>query len=97
MLDQIEELFEKYRTLTDEKERKALYKVIDSISYEASKYFIANEYDKMMGFIGATGTNAFTSYDLTAYQENIPSNQLENWAKIQSDRFIRSCSTRLSY
>ncbi|MGB4453964.1 MAG: pitrilysin family protein, partial [Bacteroidales bacterium] len=88
LLDQIEELFEKYRTLTDEKERKALYKVIDSISYEASKYFIANEYDKMMGFIGATGTNAFTSYDLTAYQENIPSNQLENWAKIQSDRFI---------
>jgi predicted Zn-dependent peptidase len=88
LLDQIEELFEKYRTLTDEKERKALYKTIDSISYEASKYFIANEYDKMMSFIGATGTNAFTSYDLTAYQENIPSNQLENWAKIQADRFL---------
>ncbi len=89
LLDQIEELFEKYRTLTDEKERKALYKIIDSISYEASKYFIANEYDKMMSFIGSTGTNAFTSYDLTAYQENIPSNQLENWAKIQADRFLQ--------
>ncbi|MDI6833694.1 MAG: pitrilysin family protein, partial [Bacteroidales bacterium] len=88
LIGQIEELFEKYRTLTDEKERKALYKTIDSISYEASKYFIANEYDKMMSSIGATGTNAFTSYDLTGYQENIPSNQLENWAKIQADRFL---------
>ncbi|HOK22318.1 MAG TPA: insulinase family protein, partial [Bacteroidales bacterium] len=48
LIDKIADLFEKYRTLTDEKERKDLYKTIDSVSYEASKYFIANEYDKMM-------------------------------------------------
>lgn len=87
MLDQIEELFEINRKTTDEVERKALYVQIDSISQEASKIAIPNEYDKLMATIGSQGTNAFTSYDLTAYVENIPANEIENWAKIQSDRF----------
>ena len=87
LIEEIENLFEKYRTLTDEKERKDLYKIIDSVSVEASKYAIPNEYDKMMTAIGATGTNAYTSLEETAYIENIPSNQLENWAFIQADRF----------
>ena len=38
LLDQIEKEFEVYRTLTDEGERAAAYKIIDSLSYEASKY-----------------------------------------------------------
>jgi len=87
LLDKIEQLFEKYRSTTDEKERKAIYKEIDEISQEASKIAIPNEYDKLMASIGANGTNAFTSFDVTAYTENIPSNEIENWAKIQSDRF----------
>ena len=40
-----------------------------------------------MAAIGASGTNAFTSYDVTCYTEDIPSNQIENWARIQADRF----------
>ena len=87
MLDKIEELFEVYRQTTDPAERKAIYHEIDSISYEASKIFIPNEYDKAMAAIGGRGTNAYTSNDVTCYTENIPSNQLENWAKIQADRF----------
>ena len=88
MLDQIEQLFEVYRKTTDEAERKAIYHVIDSISYEASKIAIPNEYDKLMSAIGAEGTNAYTSQDVTCYVEDIPSNQIENWAKIEADRFI---------
>ena len=99
ILDQIEVEFEKYRTLTDENERNASYKIIDSLSYEASKYSIANEYDKLMAAIGAQGTNAYTSYDQTVYVEDIPSNQVETWAKIQADRFennvIRGFHTEL--
>ncbi|MBR0255090.1 MAG: insulinase family protein [Bacteroidales bacterium] len=87
LLNQIEELFEVYRKTTDPGERKAIYHQIDSISYEASKIFIPNEYDKAMAAIGGRGTNAYTSNDVTCYTENIPSNQLENWAKIQADRF----------
>ncbi len=87
MLDEIERLFEVYRKTTDEAERKAIYAVIDSISYEASKLSIPNEYDKLMSAIGANGTNAYTGDDMTVYVENIPANQVENWAKIQADRF----------
>ncbi|MDE7427314.1 MAG: insulinase family protein [Muribaculaceae bacterium] len=88
MLDSIESLFETYRHTTDSLERANIYRAIDSISYQASLIAIPNEYDKLMGAIGATGTNAYTSYDVTCFVENIPSNQIENWAKIQSDRFI---------
>lgn len=86
-LDRIEAEFEKYRTLTDPQERKEQYALIDSLSYAASEYFIGNEYDKMMAAMGAKGSNAFTSFDMTVYTEDIPSNQIEAWAKVQSDRF----------
>ncbi|MGL4363816.1 MAG: M16 family metallopeptidase [Bacteroidales bacterium] len=87
LLDQIEVLFEMYRNSTDATERKHLYRMIDSISGIAAQYAIANEYDKLMKAIGAVGTNAWTSNDATSYIENIPANQLENWAKIQLNRF----------
>ncbi len=90
LLDEIEALFEVYRVTTDEAERAALYHKIDSISYLASEYFIPNEYDKLMSFIGSQGTNAYTSTDMTVYVEEIPSNQIENWAKIQADRFANA-------
>lgn len=93
LLDQIEQQFETYRKTTDEAKRKAIYHVIDSLSYEASKYAIPNEYDKLMAAIGANGTNAYTSYDVTCYTEDIPSNQVETWAKIQAERF-RNCVIR---
>ena len=87
MLDSVEALFEVYRKTEDPEARKAIYHQIDSISYEASKISIPNEYDKLMAALGASGTNAYTSYDVTCYVENIPSNQIELWAKIQADRF----------
>lgn len=99
MLDQIEQLFEVYRKTTDETARKALYHQIDSVSYEASKLAIPNEYDKLMAAIGANGTNAYTGFDQTVYVDDIPSNQIDNWAKIQADRFqnnvIRGFHTEL--
>ena len=99
LLDEIEQLFEVYRKTTDPAEREAIYHRIDSVSYEASKIAIPNEYDKLMAMIGADGTNAFTSSDETVYVEDIPSNQIDNWARIQADRFrngvIRGFHTEL--
>ena len=86
-LQKIENLYEVYRRTTDETRRAAIYHQIDSISYVASTIAIANEYDKSMTAIGSTGTNAFTSNDYTMYVENIPANQVEQWAKVQGDRF----------
>ena len=88
MLAAIDSLFEVYRTLTDPQERLDLYHEIDSISFEASKTAIPNEYDKLMSIIGSEGSNAYTSNDVTCYVEEIPSNQVENWARIQADRFM---------
>lgn len=87
LLDSITALYEVYRTKTNDAERKALYHQIDSISGVAATYAIPNEYDKLMSMIGASGTNAYTSNDVTCYVEDIPSNQIENWAKVQSERF----------
>ena len=99
LLDTIRALFETYRTLTDAGERAALYHRIDSVSYEASKIAIPNEYDKLMSIIGAEGTNAFTSNDMTVYTEDIPANRVDDWARIQADRFrhpvIRGFHTEL--
>ena len=86
-LKKIEALYEVYNHTTDPDQRKAIYHQIDSVSYEASKYAIPNEYDKMMSMIGAQGTNAFTSNDMTVYQEDIPSNELERWLMIEGERF----------
>ena len=87
LIQQIEDLFEAYRMFDDQATRTAIYHKIDSLSYEASKLAVANEYDKAMSAIGSTGTNAFTSNDYTMYVENIPNNQIETWCEIQADRF----------
>jgi len=87
ILGQIENLFEVYRTKTDSKERKHIYHQIDSLSQEAAKYAIPNEYDKLMAAIGSNGSNAMTSNDFTAYTETVPTNQLANWATVQAERF----------
>ena len=99
LLNEIEQRYEAYRKLTDPEARKQAYHEIDSVSQVAAQYFIPNEYDKLMAAIGAEGTNAYTSNDVTCYTEDIPSNEIENWAKIQSDRFqnmvIRGFHTEL--
>jgi len=87
LIQAIEDLFEAYRMFDDQATRTAIYHKIDSLSHEASKIAIANEYDKAMSAIGSTGTNAFTSNDFTMYVENIPNNQIETWCEVQADRF----------
>ena len=86
-LDTIIALYEQRRKVTDTEERKAIYHKIDSVSFLASEYAIANEYDKMMGSIGATGTNAYTSVEQTVYVNEIPANQIKKWLEIESERF----------
>jgi zinc protease len=87
LLDSIENLFNRYATLTDPQQRKEMYQLIDKVSNEASRFAIANEYDKMISELGGTGTNAFTWYDQTVYINDIPTNQLENWLQIEANRF----------
>jgi predicted Zn-dependent peptidase len=86
-LNKIDALYEQYNKNTDEAQRKAIYKKIDSISGVASKYAIANEYDKMMSAMGAQGTNAFTSFEQTVYTDDVPSSSIDKYLTVQAERF----------
>ena len=89
LLDKIEGLYEEYRKIhmDDLENRELIWNQIDSLSSEASKFAIPNEYDKMVSGIGAKGTNAYTSNEKTVYVNDIPSNQLEKWLKLEAERF----------
>lgn len=86
-LDKIDALYEKYNKSKDELARKEIYKQIDSISGVASKYAIANEYDKLMNAMGAQGTNAFTSFEQTVYTDDVPSSAIDKYLAVQAERF----------
>ncbi|MDF2476299.1 MAG: insulinase family protein [Sphingobacterium sp.] len=87
LLDQVDNLYEKYNHTTDANERTAIYKEIDRVSGEASKYAIPNEYDKLMSSMGSKGTNAFTSFEQTVYVEDIPNNVIDKYLAVQAERF----------
>ncbi|GEM57531.1 peptidase M16 [Flavobacterium columnare] len=86
-LNKIDVLYEQYNKTKDEAQRKAIYKKIDSVSGVASKYAIANEYDKMMSAMGAQGTNAFTSFEQTVYTDDVPSSSIDKYLAVQAERF----------
>jgi predicted Zn-dependent peptidase len=87
LLDSISALFELYRTQKDSMERLNTYKRIDKFSIEAAQYAIPSEYGKMLSEIGASGTNAFTSNEMTAYINDIPANELKRWLALEKNRF----------
>ncbi|HQG47314.1 MAG TPA: pitrilysin family protein, partial [bacterium] len=55
---------------------------------EAKKYVVTNELGQAVEMAGGTGLNAFTSYDQTVYFYNLPSNKVELWMSLESDRFL---------
>lgn len=87
LLDTIFALYDRYGATDDSLQRATIYRQIDSVSAIASRYAIANEFDKMMASMGVSGVNAYTSNERTVYINNVPSNQLENFLTVESERF----------
>jgi predicted Zn-dependent peptidase len=50
---------------------------------------VKNEFDRIYTTAGASGMNAFTSNDMTGYFITVPSNKLELWAWMESERLLR--------
>jgi len=75
---------------TEEGKAKAadLEKSIEQLSQEQSQLstIVKDEFDQVYTKAGGSGMNAFTSHDLTCYFITIPSNKLELWAWMESDR-----------
>ncbi|MFK5878835.1 MAG: insulinase family protein [Flavobacteriaceae bacterium] len=89
LIAQISDLYEMQKAEPDAAKKLVIYSKIDSVSYEASKYAIANEYDKMVSLLGASGTNAHTWYEETVYKNKIPANELDKWLTLESERFSK--------
>ena len=53
LLDEIAATFEAHKEENDPAKKEMLYARIDSLSLDASKFAIANEYDKMVSSLGA--------------------------------------------
>lgn len=92
ILDKIEAVAQE---LTVEKSRRgkadpvkiaALEKQLASLETDASQYVVKDEFFELYSKNGGTGYNAFTSRDGTTYLISLPSNKLELWAAIESDR-----------
>ena len=94
LLKQISDAYEERRKTTDETQRDRIYHRIDSLSSLAAAFSVPNEYDKMIKKIGARGTNAYTSTERTVYVNDVPSDELERWMMIESERF-QECVLRL--
>lgn len=87
LLQQISDLYEKHKATNNPAEKAGIYQEIDRVSLEASQFALANEYDKILSSLGATGTNAHTWLEETVYKNNIPANELEKFLKVESNRF----------
>ncbi|MBI9037797.1 MAG: insulinase family protein [Bacteroidales bacterium] len=86
-LEKISDLYEQHLKTDDPVKKKAIYAKIDSLSGIAATFAVANEYDKLVSSMGAKGTNAGTSNELTVYMNDIPTNQIAKWLKLESERF----------
>jgi predicted Zn-dependent peptidase len=62
---------------------------------EADKHVAANQYSAVIELNGGVGLNAFTSADRTVYHVSLPSNKLELWAALESDRHMNTVPRQL--
>lgn len=86
-LEHIRSLYEDLFKTKDEAARAKIYKEIDAENGKAAAFAVPNEFDRFYRSIGADGLNAFTSDEMTVYVVDVPSNRLEAWARVESERF----------
>lgn len=61
---------------------------LNNLQQQAAEYTIPNGYDQIITRAGGTEVNASTSVDFTNYFMTLPSNQLELWAMMESERLL---------
>jgi predicted Zn-dependent peptidase len=67
---------------------KQLQTEFDRIENEAKAWVVQNEMGQIVGQSGGVGLNATTSVDATRYFFSFPSNKLELWMSLESERFL---------
>jgi len=64
-----------------------LQKQFEQAQEESQEYIVHDEYEEVLSREGAAGFNAYTSQDYTCYIVSLPSNKVELWMSLESDRF----------
>ena len=72
----------------DEKKVAELEKAWKDAIAEAQQYVIENQFGELIEQKGGTGLNAFTDNEETGYHYSLPSNDVELWAYLESERFL---------
>jgi len=72
----------------DDKKVSALEKNWKDAMAAAQKYVVENQFGQIVEQAGGQGLNAFTDNEETGYHYSFPSNQVELWAYLESERFL---------
>src|SRR5215472_5309772 len=92
-LQKVEEAYAAYeaervkRVGQDPQKLKQLQEAWQAAIKDADQYVVKNQFGEIIESHGGVGLNAFTSYDETGYLYSMPSNMIELWAALESDRF----------
>ncbi|MCB9675876.1 MAG: insulinase family protein [Alphaproteobacteria bacterium] len=74
----------------DTPEMAELRKELDRLVEAHKSVIVKDEFDQVYTQLGGSRMNAFTSNDLTFYFITVPSNKIEHWAWLESDRLADS-------
>lgn len=72
----------------DEATAAQLQAQLEALQQEAAAYVEQNKYGQIIEQAGGVGLNATTSADATRYFYSLPSNKLELWMSLESERFL---------
>src|SRR6266581_1953744 len=67
---------------------RELEKKFDELIKKQREVLVKNEFDRIYTTGGGSGMNAFTNQDMTGYFITVPSNKLELWMWMESDRLF---------
>ncbi|MEM8777558.1 MAG: pitrilysin family protein [Cyanobacteria bacterium P01_G01_bin.49] len=90
-LDRLDQLFTQMKAAKaagKEEEAQKIAEAFAEAQTEASKYIEQNAFGKIVETAGGVGINAATSADFTVYFYSFPSNKLELWMSLESERFL---------
>lgn len=79
---------EKAKPRPDEAKLKEMREEFEKLRKKAKEYVITDEFVDLLMQEGDRAVNAYTSNDATQYINSLPSNKVEFWMAITSDRFL---------
>jgi zinc protease len=84
--ERLEGLYERKRSAPTG-EQAAIDREIATVVEQTYAYAVPNELDQLLGELGGSEINAFTTYDETVYHNTFPASQIDAWLALYAERF----------